>query len=290
MQRLNFVREVIDWYRCNEVREFSPVAAAERERLWTLFGEMHGAKELDKCCAADLLHFIVAQKDCKSNHTRKRIRATVCRPFNEAARLGLIIRNPFQGVKIARGNRGRDWTTDELQAALRASSPHFRRLMIFLRFSGCRPGEARLLTWPNLISQLGVCLLQDHKTSHSTGEPRRIYLNSVTARLLTWLSKSRTRSEHVFLNSHGQPWTIGSIVRYMRDVRKRASLPRGIRAHGLRHTFATHALMNDVDITTLAELLGHATTRTTEIYQHLVHRRDWLSKAANRAVGRNSAD
>src|SRR5438874_1222880 len=113
------VADVLGWYESNEVRSYSPVALKERRRLWGLFRTHCGGLVVDEARPFHLLEFISAQKWSRSNNTRRRFRSTICRPFNAAARLGMIARNPFAGVEIPEGGKGRDWTDGEYRALLR---------------------------------------------------------------------------------------------------------------------------------------------------------------------------
>ena len=64
---------------------------------------------------------------------------------------------------------------------------------------------------------------------------------------------------------------INKEYRYNR-VLDRAGLPR-IRFHDLRHTFATMALQNGVDVKTLSNILGHFSAGfTLDTYAHVTSR------------------
>lgn len=51
---------------------------------------------------------------------------------------------------------------------------------------------------------------------------------------------------------------------------KKTAIPKHATVHTLRHSFATHMLMNGVNIREVQELLGHKNVETTMIYTHVI--------------------
>jgi integrase len=163
----------------------------------------------------------------------------------------------------------------------------FRPVLIALRHSGTRPGMVAAVTVDNVSSHLDAWVFKDHKTRKKTGKPLIVRL-SPCLQTLTRIAMASRKSGPLFRNSKGQPWKSDAIQRRIAKLQKKLGLPPGTVAYAYRHTWTTSAIVNGVDIATVATMLGHKDLRMLmEHYAHLEQQPEHLKEAAAKAVRRS---
>ena len=81
--------------------------------------------------------------------------------------------------------------------------------------------------------------------------------------------KAKAHDQYVFPSPKVGPISPDSVNNMLRRVLERAGIPK-VRFHDLRHTFATIALQNGVDIKTVSGMLGHFSAGfTPDTYAHV---------------------
>jgi integrase len=219
--------------------------------------------------------------------TRYNAMRSAFRVFNWATDEGLISANPLKGMKRPRPkSRQRFLTEDEYAALKNGAKSVFRTLLFAFRQTGARPSELCDLTWDQVHPECWI--LDEHKTAHKVEKPRVIYLVPAMVRLMRFLRRW-SRSKYVFVNSRGRKWTVNAIHHRLVRLRRKLGLAEDITAYTFRHSFGTHAVLNGVDLATLAELMGHVdTTMVSSVYVHLAGQTDHLKAAAQKAVTKPS--
>ena len=128
-----------------------------------------------------------------------------------------------------------------------------------LLLTGCRRGEIVNLRWSEV--QGDALMLADSKTG-----PRKVPLNSQARRILH--GQPRGGSPFVFPSPRDPSRPRHPDLRLWHRVRREASI-EDVRLHDLRHTHASHAVMNGVPVPVVSRLLGHSSVRMTLRYAHL---------------------
>ncbi|MGN0925137.1 phage integrase [Ectopseudomonas mendocina] len=191
----------------------------------------------------------------------------LCSVFNALRRLDEIdYDNPLASVKpLKLQERELSYLSnqqiDQLFQAIRTycKTPHTYMVSTICLATGCRWGEAQGLT-PERVRD-GYVLFVNTK-----GKRRRsVPIDQVL---------------HDRIHAHFQQYGLFSNCRDSFDFAVKMSglkLPAGQKSHVLRHTFASHFMMNGGNILTLQKVLGHASLVMTMRYAHLAP--DYLKEA-----------
>jgi len=102
------------------------------------------------------------------------------------------------------------------------------------------------------------------------GNKDRLTLLSQNALLdLRSYYKNWKPKEYLFEGQRGGKYSGQAVVNVVKKVAFKAKIRIPVTPHMLRHSFATHLLEAGVDLRQIQVLLGHQSTKTTEIYTHV---------------------
>ncbi len=98
------------------------------------------------------------------------------------------------------------------------------------------------------IAPIGEKIIQQLRTYYKTYKPR------------IWLFEGQIE---------GNQYAARSLEEVLKTSVKKAKIKKPVTLHWLRHSYATHLLESGTDLRYIQELLGHNSSRTTEIYTHV---------------------
>lgn len=164
--------------------------------------------------------------------------------------------------------RVRTWSLEELDRIFSGAvekAPLMLPMLVFLANTGCRKGEAIAAEWSWVDLKAG--LIRIPATDYwqpKSGRPREVPISDALRVVLEEPPRSNrwlfpNRSKRRFKNFPHLVW----------QKALKASKVKG-NPHMFRHTFASMFLQRQPDLFLLAEILGHSSTKITELYAHLL--------------------
>ena len=280
------------WYKYFSSPKLRPTTQATYEnRIYGHIIPSVGKIPLSKLTQNDLQQFYAKlkrtgrKKDVETKGTSvsdRMVRSchALCRSsLEKALEEGLITRNPSIGCKLPPKKNGemKVLTQNEIVRLLnQAYDEGYYEMFLLELTTGMRRGEILGLKWRDLNLETGELNIKRQLTTKGISVPktkssiRTVLLPPDMLDLLREMKKT-AKYDWIFPSpvKEGEPRNPTAITKRFRLMLKRAHC-KHVRFHDLRHTFATMALENGMDVKTLSAMIGHVSSETTlNIYSHV---------------------
>ncbi|MBX9807650.1 MAG: site-specific integrase [Flavobacteriaceae bacterium] len=156
---------------------------------------------------------------------------------------------------------------EEIKLILNAHSNIKHKMMLSLIYScGLRCGELLALQPVHIDSKRNIVLLKNAKGK----KDRIVPLSPKILEMLREYYKVHKPTTYLFEGqTKGQPYDARSLQLILKQALQKTGITKPATLHWLRHSFATHLLESGTDLRYIQELLGHNSSKTTEIYTHV---------------------
>jgi integrase len=215
-------------------------------------------------------------KTCASGSVRLTL-AYLNTVFGWAVKDGLAPHNPCKGVDSPTPAQSLDYLSRvEVQALLdaaerKAGSAGGRTLytgIAIVLYTGLRKGELFGLRWMDLdLDTLHLTVARSYSSTPKSGKARHLRLPAALVPIVReWRLHCPASDEGLVIPRRTGPRAMLGLPRLMQSTGLRAVIRPW---HQLRHTFASHFVMNGGNILALQKILGHSDLKMTMIYAHL---------------------
>ncbi|UPQ78761.1 site-specific integrase [Flavobacterium azooxidireducens] len=156
---------------------------------------------------------------------------------------------------------------EEVKLILEVHSNLKHKTMLSLIYScGLRCGELVALKPIHIDSKRNIVLIKNAKGR----KDRIVPLSPKILEMLREYYKLYKPITYLFEGQNaGTPYDERSLPQVLKQALKKVGITKPVTLHWLRHSYATHLLESGTDLRYIQELLGHNSSKTTEIYTHV---------------------
>ncbi|HLP32732.1 MAG TPA: site-specific tyrosine recombinase/integron integrase [Bacteroidia bacterium] len=156
---------------------------------------------------------------------------------------------------------------EEVKRILNALTNLKHKAMLSLIYScGLRSNELIQLELQHVDSKRNLLIIKRAKGYKDRIAP----LSNKTIELLREYVKGAKPAKYLFEGQYkGEPYDARSLQKVLKIALGKAQITKPVTLHWLRHSYATHLLEAGTDLRYIQEILGHKSSKTTEIYTHV---------------------
>ena len=154
-----------------------------------------------------------------------------------------------------------------MKAILQAHKNIKHRTMLSLIYAcGLRRGELLNLKIGDIDSKRGMLRINQGKGA----KDRMVPISPKVVDMLREYYRTEKPKVYLFEGANsGQPYSAKSLENVLNQAVRKSGIHKKPTLHWLRHSYATHLLESGTDLRYIQELLGHKSSKTTEIYTHV---------------------
>ncbi|MCA0447246.1 MAG: site-specific integrase [Bacteroidetes bacterium] len=158
-------------------------------------------------------------------------------------------------------------STQEVASLLKVTENRKHKTLLSLIYScGLRRSEILNLKPADVDSDRNLLIIRQGKGK----KDRVVPLSDKTIVLLRDYFREFRPQTYLFEGQQsGEKYSEQSLRKVLESAVKKAGIKKPVTLHWLRHSYATHLLESGTDLRYIQEILGHKSSKTTEIYTHV---------------------
>jgi integrase/recombinase XerD len=268
--------EISDYRKCPpemlqklETMRYSPNTINSYRQSMEEFINYFASKNIDNITESEIvayIHYLVKERGISASYQNQAINAIkfYYEKVKGGERKWYQLERPLKEQKLPTV-----LSEGEVLAIIKVTTNLKHKAMIMLCYSGgLRLSELLNLRPTDVDSKRMQIVIRGGKGK----KDRYTLLSEKILPVLRDYFKQYRPKEYLFEGLGGGPYSARSFQAVVGDALTKASIGKHATVHTLRHSFATHLLEAGTDLRYIQSLLGHSSSKTTEVYTHVTSR------------------
>jgi site-specific recombinase XerD len=230
-----------------------------------------GDAPMHKITVRQIEHFLAVKREEASEWTARNNYISLASAFETAKRWNCIESNPFRSVEKPKMREVQPafFSKDDFRHLIHfVDDVDWRELFITAVATGMRLSELTALQWTDVDFVHKLIHVRNSDSFTTKSKKNRVVPMTEQLFLLLRERNERAATALVF-HEKGRRLTKDEVSKAFKKYVRKACLSDKLHFHSLRHTFASWLVQDGASLYEVQKLLGHSTSKTTEIYSHL---------------------